>query len=132
MHSGNAVDTNETRGWVVDGNYQGRLGDLVTARADTVVWLDYSRAVVMSRVGRRTLGRLVLRRELWNGNRESWSFGVKRDPAENILLWAWTRHRAYRRDYERASARAATEWVRLGSPRRTEQWLRSLAAGRSG
>ena len=27
-------------GWVVDGNYESSLGDLVLERADTVVWLD--------------------------------------------------------------------------------------------
>src|SRR5919108_416694 len=27
-------------GWVVDGNYDSKLGDLVLGRGDTVVWLD--------------------------------------------------------------------------------------------
>ena len=27
-------------GWIVDGNYSGKLGDFVLLQADTVVWLD--------------------------------------------------------------------------------------------
>lgn len=52
--------------WVVDGNY-GFLRDLVWSRADTVVWLDFSFAVVMGRVLRRTAGRVLRREELWSG-----------------------------------------------------------------
>jgi adenylate kinase family enzyme len=57
--------------WVVDGSYQSKLGDLVLERADTIVWLDPPRRVWLARLLRRTARRLVLRQELWNGNRES-------------------------------------------------------------
>jgi adenylate kinase family enzyme len=109
-------------GWVVDGNYRRRVGDLL--EPDTYVWLDYPRWLATSRVVRRTLGRALLRRELWNGNRERLSSLLRREPAENIVLWSWTRHERYRRDYAAASAadREAT-WVRLRSPRETERWL---------
>ena len=45
-------------GWVVDGNYGSFVQDLVFAHADTVVWLDLPRRVVMPRIVRRTLGRM--------------------------------------------------------------------------
>jgi adenylate kinase family enzyme len=51
-------------GWVVDGNYHHLVQDTVLARADTVVWLDLPRAVVMWQVVSRTLLRIALRREL--------------------------------------------------------------------
>jgi adenylate kinase family enzyme len=57
--------------WVIDGSYRGKLGDLVLERADTVVWLDLPRRVWLPRLLRRTARRVVLREELWNGNRES-------------------------------------------------------------
>lgn len=59
-----------TRGdrWVVDGNYR-EVQDLVLARADTIVWLDLPRCLVMRRLLARTLGRGLLRRPLWNANR---------------------------------------------------------------
>jgi adenylate kinase family enzyme len=58
-------------GWVVDGNYEGKIGDLVAERADTVIWLDPSLPVILSRLARRTAGRIIRRTELWNGNRET-------------------------------------------------------------
>src|SRR5919198_88590 len=44
-------------------------------RADTVVWLDLPLRVALSRVTRRTIGRIRAGEELWSGNRESWRGG---------------------------------------------------------
>lgn len=122
-----ATFESERGGWVVDGNYRARVGDLLDA--DTYVWLDYPRRLVMSRVLRRTLGRLLTRRALWNGNRERWRAVTSRDPSTNIVLWSWTQHDAYRRDYQRQSAQdTGARWVRLRAPAETEQWLRQLPA----
>ncbi len=57
--------------WVIDGSYRGKLGDLVLAEADTIVWLDLPRSVWLPRLIFRTLRRIALRETLWNGNRES-------------------------------------------------------------
>ena len=46
----------------------------------------------MSRVIRRTFLRIVKREQLWNGNRESWSNALSRDPMRNIILWSWNTH----------------------------------------
>ena len=112
--------------WVIDGNYRSLVQDLVLARADTVVWLDLPRRVVMPRVIRRTLGRMLLRRELWNGNRERIRNLFETDPAENIILWSWSQHHPYKRQYEAAMADPANErltWVRITSPRQQRAWL---------
>jgi shikimate kinase len=58
-------------GWVIDGTYTRKLGDLVLDAADTIVWLDLPIAVWLPRLVRRTYRRLRTREELWNGNRES-------------------------------------------------------------
>jgi len=89
-------------GWVIDGNYSA-VRDLVWQRADTVVWLDIPRAVVMRRLVRRTVTRLLTRRELWNGNRERWSNLFRRDPDKSVLAWAWAMHRTYRDLYSAAA-----------------------------
>jgi adenylate kinase family enzyme len=60
-----------TDAWVIDGSYRGKLGDLVLERADVVVWLDLPVRVWLPRLVRRTTRRVVLREELWNGNRET-------------------------------------------------------------
>lgn len=88
--------------WVVDGNYTSHgIADIVWPRADTVIWVDPPRWVVMGQVVRRTLGRVVTGEELWNGNREDWRSLFDPRPEKNIILWAWTRHRPTRAKYER-------------------------------
>jgi len=119
----------ESDSWVVDGNYQSLVQDLVLARADTVVWLDLPRRVVMPRIIRRTLGRMILRKELWNGNRERFRNLFNRQPEENIILWSWTQHGKYRQQYLDAATDPAhehIEWVRIASPRQQRRWLAGL------
>ena len=111
-------------GWVVDGNWRSRLGDLLDD-ADVIVWLDYSRARIMGRVVRRTVGRGLTHRELWHGNRERLSSLVRRSPADNIVLWAWTQHGPYRAQYAEW-ARHDPRVVRLGSPRAARAWIAGL------
>jgi adenylate kinase family enzyme len=114
---------------VVDGNYTSRL-DGVLDGVDTVVWLDYPRRLVLSRVLRRTLLRVLLRRRLWNGNRERWHNLLTTDPAKNIILWSWTRHPLYRRRYAADAAEATrVQWVRLCTPAEADTWLRAQEPG---
>jgi len=80
--------------WVVDGNYSA-VQDLVWQRAETVVWLDLPRRVVMCRVVMRTVRRASTREELWNGNREPLSNFYRWDPQKNIVRWAWVKYADY-------------------------------------
>ena len=57
--------------WLVEGNYC-QVCDLVWQQADSLIWLDLSLAVLMSRLLARTLRNLLTRNELWNGNIEQW------------------------------------------------------------
>jgi adenylate kinase family enzyme len=107
------------RGWVVDGNYDSKLGTLVLGRAQLVVWLDLPLRVTFPRLLRRTVRRLHTREELWNGNRETWrgSF-LSRD---SILLWLLRTHRRNRREWP--SRFEGRELVRLRTRRQAEAWL---------
>lgn len=102
----------EQPAWVIDGNYT-RTGvqDIIWARADTVIWLDLSRAATMWRVTSRTVKRGITRQELWNGNRESFTNLIHPDPEINLLMWTWTRYRATRERYE--AARSADQWSHI-------------------
>jgi adenylate kinase family enzyme len=77
--------------WVCDGNYSG-VRDLVWQRAESVVWLNYSLPLVMTRALRRTLKRCISGSRLFSGNRESFRLSfLSRD---SILLWVIRTHRA--------------------------------------
>jgi adenylate kinase family enzyme len=111
--------------WVIDGNYS-ISRDLLWARADTIVWLDFSRAVVTWRVVSRSLSRLVRRTELWAGNRESLRDLVSRD---SIVWWSVSTYARRRREYPALlAAQPQLEVVRLRTPRQADRWLRSLDA----
>ena len=114
--------------WTIDGNYSA-VRDIVWSRANTIVWLDYSLPVVMSRVTRRTIRRFVVREELWNGNRERfWEAFFSRD---SIILWALSTYRRRRREYPVLFGQpqyAHLNVVHLRSPRATRQWLSALGA----
>ena len=112
--------------WVVDGNYS-VVQDLVWQRADTVVWLDPPRRRVMRQIVRRTLGRMLLRRELWNGNREPLANLWRLDPQRSIIRWAWTQHDKYRQRYAAATTDPANEHMRFVCIR-TDADLESLLA----
>jgi adenylate kinase family enzyme len=77
----------EAQDWVIDGNYRRAL-PLVLRRATDLIWLDYSRTLVMSRVIRRSFGRALFRRELWpgTGNREDFLRWLRKD---HPIRWAW-------------------------------------------
>jgi adenylate kinase family enzyme len=98
--------------WVIDGNYTA-VRDLVWARADTVVWIDLPRRLVMRRVVGRTIRRAVLRQELWNGNREPSSNWLTLDPERSIIMWAWTQHAKSRARYGEAMADPAFAHLRF-------------------
>ena len=119
-------------GWVIDGNYSA-VRPLVWGRADTVVWLDLPRRMVMRRVIWRTLRRVAFRTELWNGNRERWSNLLSWVPEESVISWAWHRHAVYRERYSAAMrdpANAHLRFVRLGDRAAVRCFLAGTAAGR--
>jgi adenylate kinase family enzyme len=115
--------------WVIDGNYTSIVGQVLRNRAGLVIALDLSRWQVMFRITRRTLGRMITRTELWNGNREEWRKLRTLDPGTNILLWAWTQHTKYHRRAvaeERAKRRQGPPVVRLTSPAQVRRFRRYL------
>ncbi len=121
--------SNARHGWTVDGNYNTPLDGLVQGAADTIVWLDPPKWLVMSRVIRRTLRRVITREELWNGNREPWTNLYSRNPDKNIIVWSWTQFAPYRTQYEAKLTDGSWEHarvIRLGSKRETREWLENL------
>lgn len=102
--------------WVVDGNYMGKLGDLLFHQAETVVWLDYPLRVNFWRLVKRTSGRVFLRRKLWNGNRERLRNFI--DPRDSLFMWLFKNYRRKRQRYLQMMERddlAHGRWVHIRS-----------------
>ena len=114
--------------WAADGNY-GLARDVIWPRATLLVYLDYPIYVVMWRLFWRTIGRGVLRKELWHGNKEKlwWHFFSR----QSLFLWALKTHWRRRRQMPSQLARSEyghLELVHLRSPKAAREWLRGLGA----
>jgi adenylate kinase family enzyme len=112
--------------WVLDGNYS-PVRDIVWMRATHLVWLDYSRPVIMARVIRRTLRRLAMRTELWAGNRERWRHMLR---PSHPIRWAWTtweRRRRETAEHLGQPEHASLVVLRLSHPREAAHALAPLA-----
>lgn len=109
--------------WVIDGNYS-RTRPYVWSRATTIVWLDYSIVVIMSRLIRRTTRRVIWREELWSGNRENLKTTLF--TRDSILWWALTTYKRRRQEYPELLAQpenAHLEVFHFKTPRAADRWL---------
>jgi adenylate kinase family enzyme len=111
-------------GWVIDGNYSAKFGNLVFAHADTIVWLDLPVHVWLPRLLRRTTRRILRREELWNSNRESLKDAIGGKDA--LIPFAFRMHRQRRRTYP--ARLAAFPTARLRTPAEVEAFV-SCAGG---
>jgi len=111
-------------GWVVDGNYHAKLGRLVLDQSDLVVFLDPPFATALRRALRRTFARVVFRRELWNGNRET--FRNAFFSWYGIPFWVVRTHRPLRT--KMAERLAGDDVVHVRSPREVERFVQSIQA----
>jgi adenylate kinase family enzyme len=71
--------------------------DLIWRRATHLVWLDYSRVVVMYRVIKRSIARVLDQKELWAGNREDWRRWLR---PSHPIRWAWSTWKERRLRFE--------------------------------
>ena len=114
-----------TDGWTMCGNYNTASDRMGQHAADTIVWLDLPKRIVMARVVRRTLRRTITNVELWNGNTESLKNVMSTDPAKNLVVWTWSNFEAYQ--HKCNDAIDSGEWVNaevhhLRSPAEVEQF----------
>jgi adenylate kinase family enzyme len=109
--------------WILDSGYSSWL-DVVLARLEFIVALDYSRWRTLARLTRRSLARATDHRTICNGNTETFRHMLSRD---SILAWhfrSFARKRARMRAW--AADPAGPAVVRLTSPAATRRWLASL------
>ena len=107
-------------GWVIDGNYESKLGDTVLGEADTIVWLDLPLRLKLRRLWRRTTDRIRNDVELWNENRETWRNAVW--GPQSLFGWMVRTHVSQRREWPRRFA-GDLRFVRLRSDAEARAWL---------
>jgi len=82
---------------VMDGNFATK--GINPNGGDILIFLDYPRWLIISRLIRRSLARVILRKELWSGNREEFKFLISADTEINPILHAYktysSRHDSY-------------------------------------
>lgn len=109
--------------WVTEYQYR-EVRPLLLGEADTVVWLDHPRHVVMRRLVLRTVRRRLRGQHLWNGNYEPPLRTVFTD-RRHLWRWAWKSHASLRRKLAvmrdgEDGARLAI--VRLCGQREVDRW----------
>ena len=113
-------------GWIIDGNYS-VARDIIWPRATTVVWLDYSFPLIFWRLFWRTMTRGMMRKQLWNGNREDlWRHFLTKD---SLFLWVFQTHWSRRKSLDKVLSLpeySDIEVIRFRSARETEAWLNKL------
>ena len=112
--------------WVVDGNYSATR-DLVWARVQAVIWLDYPLRTILRQYLIRTRSRLRSQEEIWpgTGNRERWRNHLV--GREGLLWWILTTYHRRRREYPlllRQHPHLAV--VHLRAPAQADDWLARL------
>jgi len=112
---------NAADGWVIDGNYEHKLGPLVVEAADTVVWLDLPLLTKLRRLLRRTRGRTRGDVKLWNDNVETWRNALW--GRDSLFAWAIRSHFRHRRQWP---GRLGPSVVRLRSEAEVREWLERL------
>jgi adenylate kinase family enzyme len=117
-------------GWVVDGNYDSKLDDLVLGRADLIVWLDPPLRTILVRLWRRTSQRVRDQTELWSGNRETWPDALR--GRDSLFVWAIRTHRRLRRELPGAAERLAVDLFRLRTQDDVKRWLEGYTSTTTG
>ena len=82
---------------VMDGNFATK--GITPREGDVLIFLDYPRWRIISRLIRRSLARVILRQELWSGNREEFKFLISSDPEINPILHAFKTHSSRHHSY---------------------------------
>ncbi|MBT3585135.1 MAG: adenylate kinase [Halobacteriovoraceae bacterium] len=112
--------------WVTDGNYR-KSRDLVWERATTIIWLDFTLPLILSRFFSRSIRRSFSKVELWNGNRETlWNSILRR---ESLLAWILKVYEPNRKSFSalmKDPKYGAQNFIHFDHPYQLEKFLQSI------
>lgn len=112
--------------WVIMGNYS-KVKDAIWPRADVFIWINYSFPRVFWQLLRRSIMRAVDKNPICNGNTESWRLMFSK---KSIIVWLfqsyWKLEKRYEEHFAGAGKNPSVSYIRLRSPKATEDFLNSL------
>jgi len=114
--------------WVVAGNYS-RVRPLIWARAEAIIWLDYSLWRIFWQLTRRTFTRWWTREHLWGTNYENLWKHLKLWSDESLFHWLFKTYWRRKREYPPLLAMPEYKHLKLihfKHPSETENWLKDL------
>ena len=110
--------------WVFDSWGYQPVRELMWVSADTIVWLDYPRRIVLPRLTRRSLQRSARRTKIFGGNVETWRGWLRRDhPVWFAIITFGARRRLIR---GLISATPGLQTHRFERPAELERWLATI------
>ncbi len=114
--------------WIVAGNYH-VVRDLVWAKAEAVIWLDYPFLLILKQLTRRTFQRWWTQELLWDKNIEPFWVHFKLWSQESLFHWLFKTY--WRRKRETPQLLSLPEHrhlklIHFKHPREAEAWMQSL------
>lgn len=112
--------------WIADGNYGGQAAELLTARAELVIWMDMPLRVCLPRLLIRSVKRAASGEKLFAGNTETFRHLLGPD---SIIWWGTVHHGRHGRrwrDYLSAAQESGTDILQLTRPAHVDDDLRKL------
>lgn len=118
---------NAATGWIIDGLYT-RTIPMIMEKVDTVIWLDYPFHINLYRLSKRTFGRVISRKKLWenSNNRESLKLMLSK---ESIFIWlikSYPKNRKKYFDLMQNPAYQHIQFIRLTSPKQAAEFLQKI------
>jgi adenylate kinase family enzyme len=117
--------------WILCGNYYRTIGSVVWPHADVIIWCDYSFGRTFGRLLRRTIRNCFTKKELWNGNRESFYTNfLTRKSVMAYMAMKWKGlHRQYEDIYRSPQQFSGVTFIRLKHPRDARRLLDQMSRG---
>jgi adenylate kinase family enzyme len=114
--------------WIVAGSYH-IARDLIWARAEFAIWLDYSLGRILWQLTHRTFRRWWTQELLWGTNREHLWVHFKLWSTDSLFHWLFKTYWKRKREYPLLLSSTQYEHlkiIRFRHPRETEAWLQNI------
>ena len=114
--------------WIVAGSYH-IARDLIWAKADFAIWLDYPLFWILWKLTSRTLRRWWTQELIWGTNRENLWVHFKLWSTDSLFHWLLKTYWIRKREYPVLLALPQynhINLIRFKHPRETDEWLQTI------